>query len=438
MKTAWRKFGSALTLLVMAGTLTLSAQQLPETPQPQNNVPVPRSTTLPAPDSTPAPTGQAAPPKSPPTTAPNSQPAAPPSSAAPQPQVTPIPAEEMPPDAPPGPREQLFKLSTEVSFVTVPVTVKDESGFLTQGLTRDDFAVYEDGQKQNITFFTSDPFPLSVAVVLATSMPNSEWNKIKDTLSALVGAFSQYDEVALYTYGNTVSRVQDFTTVSAEKLGQTMRVVKMRTGSGLGPPVVGGAMAGYPTPSVNGRGLDPTLPNANIPTMPKESFVLNDAILQAAQDLGRRDQENRARGVPPTRKVLFVVSDGRELGSNTSYNEVLKVLLTRQIAVYAVAVATGIPGYGSAQKLRIPGFGYGDVLPKYASATGGQSFSEANPRSMEEAYSRITEEARNQYTIGYRTRSTPSSMFRRVEVRVHRPRLRVYARDGYYPLPPSR
>lgn len=435
MKTAWRKFGSALTLLVMAGTLTMSAQQLPDTPQPQNNIPVPRSNAQPPASSDSAPTEQTAPSGGQPAAPPNGQPAA---GRAPLPQVTPLSPEEMPPDAPPGPREQLFKLSTEVSFVTVPVTVKDANGLLVQGLRRDDFAVYEDGQQQNITFFTSDPFPLSVAVVLATSMPNSEWNKIKDTLSALVGAFSQYDEVALYTYGNTVSRVQDFTTVSAEKLGQTMRVVKMRSGNGLGPPVVGGSMAGYPTPSVNGRGLDPTLPNANIPTMPKESFVLNDAILQAAQDLGRRDQENRSRGIPPTRKVLFVVSDGRELGSNTSYNEVLKVLLTRQISVYAVAVATGIPGYSSAQRLRIPGFGYGDVLPKYASATGGQAFSEASPRAMEEAYSRITEEARNQYTIGYRTRSTPSSMFRRVEVRVHRPNLRVYSRDGYYPLPPSR
>jgi len=70
--------------------------------------------------------------------------------------------------------------------------------------------------------------------------------------------------------------------------------------------------------------------------------------------------------------------------------------------------------------------------------TGGQYYSESSAHALEDAYTRVTEEARNQYTIGYRTRSTPSSTFRKVEVVVHRARLRVYARDGYYPLPPGR
>ena len=240
--------------------------------------------------------------------------------------------------------------------------------------------------------------------------------------------------------GNTVSRVQDFSTVSSEKLVQTIRSLKSRQGSGYGPPITSGSMAGYPTPSVNGRPLDPTLPSASNPVIPRESFVLNDAVLMAAQELGRRDLENRARGIPPTRKVLFIVSDGRELGSMNGYADVLKVLLTRQISVYAVAVESGIPGYGTAQRIRIPlpGFGVSNILPKYASATGGQYYSESSAHALEDAYTRVTEEARNQYTIGYRTRSTPSSTFRKVEVVVHRARLRVYARDGYYPLPPGR
>jgi VWFA-related protein len=433
MNTAWRIFRTTFALLAVAGALSLGAQQLPDTPQPQNNVALPRpASAMPAPaPQTPSKSDAAPAPAAP---APG-QPDAPSASAAPQPQVKPIAPADLPPDAAAGPREQLFSLTKQVTFVSVPVTVKDEAGHLVTGLTRNDFAVYEDGQRQNISFFTSDPFPLSVAVVLSTSIPNDQWNRIKDTLSALVGAFSQFDEVALYTYGNTVQRVQEFTTVSAEKLGQTMRVLKTRSGSGFGPPVVGGSMAGYPTPSVNGHGIDPTLPNGNVSTMPKESFVLNDAILAAAQDLARRDQQNRARNIPPTRKVLFIISDGRELGSSSSYADVLKVLLTRQISVYAVSVSSGIPGYGTAQRIRIPGFGYGDILPKYAAATGGQSYAESSPRSMEDAYSRITEEARNQYTIGYTTRPTPSSTFRRIEVRVHRARLKVYARDGYYPLP---
>ena len=95
----------------------------------------------------------------------------------------------------------------------------------------------------------------------------------------------------------------------------------------------------------------------------------------------------------------------------------LKVLLTNQISVYAVGVGSAaIPGYGQAQRIHLPKMGYGDILPKYASATGGEVFSEFSPSAIEQAYSRLTEEARNQYTIGYTTRATPSSKYRDVEV----------------------
>jgi VWFA-related protein len=180
---------------------------------------------------------------------------------------------------------------------------------------------------------------------------------------------------------------------------------------------------------INGRPLDPG--QRPIPTVERESKVLNDAILEAAEDLARRE--------PTRRKVLFVISDGQESGSSASFREVLKVLLSRQITVYAVGVGNAaLPGYGQAQQIHIPGMGYGDILPKYASATGGEVFNEFSQSAIERAYSRVTEEARNQYTIGYTTRATPSSAYRSIEVRVDRPALKVYARDGYYPLPPGR
>jgi VWFA-related protein len=174
--------------------------------------------------------------------------------------------------------------------------------------------------------------------------------------------------------------------------------------------------------------MDPGAPQ--VPVMQRESHVLNDAVLMAARELAKRDRTRR--------KIIFIVSDGRESGSKASYTDVLKVLLGQEIQVYAVAVgSSAIPGYGELQKIKIPRFGYGDILPKYASATGGEVFTEFSRDAIEAAYSRITGEARNQYTLGYVTRATPSSTYRVVEVRVHRPGLRVTARDGYYPLPPA-
>ncbi len=95
-------------------------------------------------------------------------------------------------------------------------------------------------------------------------------------------------------------------------------------------------------------------------------------------------------------------------------------------------------GYNKLEKLHIPKFGYTDILPKYASATAGEIFADFSSNSMEDAYARAMGEARNQYTVGYLTRLTPSSAYRQVEVRVARPDVKVFAKDGYYPLPSAR
>ena len=151
----------------------------------------------------------------------------------------------------------------------------------------------------------------------------------------------------------------------------------------------------------------------------------------AAQELAHRPRANR--------KIIFIISDGREYGSRASYAQVLKVLLTDEISVYAIGVdSSNIPVYNKVEKVRIPGFGYSDILPRYANATGGDVMNEFTKDSIEKAYQQITLQARNQYTLGYNTAQTPSSTFREIEVRVKRPGLLVTAKHGYYPLPPQR
>jgi VWFA-related protein len=417
---------------------TSSAQQsLPDAPQPQNNAPAtPPAGTANAPGGTeqqqpPQPNAQE------PTAfpeAPAAAPLPPPASPAETREAGPVNPGPAPSsavgDAPasaaqpaPDSRNRLFTLTANVNFVVVPVTVKDSSGHLVNGLVSPDFSVFENGEKQRITFFTSDPFPLSAAVVLDTAMSDKEYSKVRDTLAALTGAFSQFDEVAVWTYSNTVQKASDFSNVDG--LSATLHRLKLDTrGRGNGAPVVGGPF-GSGGPWVNGKPVDPTM--SSVQTAVQESVVLNDAILAAAQELSKRERTRR--------KVIFVISDGREVGSSASYADVMKVLLSQQIGVYAVGIEP-IPGYNKANKLRVPGLGYGNILPKYASATGGDVFTEISPNAIETAYARLTEQARNQYTLGYSTRITPSSSYRSVEVRVHKPDLKVYAKDGYYPLPP--
>jgi len=320
-----------------------------------------------------------------------------------------------------NPAEDLYTLHKIVRFVQVPVTVKDGDGRLVDGLLAKDFVVKENGKPQKLTFFTSDPFPLSVAVVIDIGMPNVSVQKINETYSALVGAFSAYDEVSLYTYSSTVSQLTDFTHRS-ERLQAALNSMKFVTGTN-GPPVLGGPLAGGPT--VNGAPVGgPVIQPVNTP--PREAHVLNDAILDAALDLSKR---NRA-----LRKVIFVISNGRELGSKASYTDVLKVLRTHDIEVKAVVVDSGaLPIFKQADKFRIWGQGYSDILPKYVSATGGgKIYTELSRVTIEDAYAEITSDARNQYTLGYIPQAVAtSSSCRSIEVQVLHGGLRVYAKDGY-------
>ncbi len=363
-------------------------------------------------------TAPAAPAQEPPAEPPAQTPTAPPATAPANPVSTAPPSST----AESNSREEMFRVVVNVNQVYVPVTVKDPSERLVDGLLRRDFRVMENGEEQQINFFSSDPFPLSAAVVVDLGMSDQTMRKVNKTYSSLAGAFSQFDEIALYTFGNSVERRLDWSSMTERFTAELKRQdYKGRAG---GVPVLTGPLASGPT--VNGRPFDPGTPTVR--TARREAKVLNDAILAAALDLS-----NRARS---RRKIIFVIGDGKEEGSTASYSEVLKVLLSNEITVYAVGVdSAATPVYGQLSTVSIPGFGKSNILPKYASATGGDVFPEFSREAIEAAYSRITLTARNQYTLGYTTRLTKASDYREIEVLVRRANVRVHARDGYYPLP---
>jgi VWFA-related protein len=167
---------------------------------------------------------------------------------------------------------------------------------------------------------------------------------------------------------------------------------------------------------------------APVNTPPREAHVLNDAILRAALDLSKRERTRR--------KVIFVISDGRELGSKASYRDVLRVLETQSIQVKAVVLDSGaLPLYRQLDKIHLKDQGYSNILPKYCSATGGgQVFSELSRNAIEEAYGQITSEARNQYTLAYIPKST-GPPYREIEVQVDKKGLNIYTKAGYYAVP---
>ena len=446
--------GVAILLFFLALGAAAGQQQQPD--QKQEIPDAPSASRPPQPFPSTPPVESQAPPGEPPTDQPPANPSTPsgnevppstsnPAAAPPEdntappphpPDIETVPEGGATPDAATNAQDELFKITRNVNQVIVPVRVTDESGRLVNGLLPKDFSIYEEGRKRAMNFFTSDPLAISAAVIVDLGMPDVAVQKVNQTLPALEGAFSQFDEVAIYTYSTTVGRMADFGAVG-KRLEAVLNQLKTKHGENNGVPVTSGPL-GPQGPMINNIPVDRSIPTAISPA--KQSRVLNDAVLAAAMDLGKREKSRR--------KIIFIISDGRESRSDASYGDVLKVLLSNGILVYGIGVeGSAIPGYRKLEKLHIPFQGYSDILPRYANATGGEILSEYSKAAIESAYQRAIGDARNQYTLGYTTAATPSSMYREVEVRVNRPGCKssdlrpcvlVYAKTGYYPLPVSR
>ncbi len=324
-------------------------------------------------------------------------------------------------------------LVTYTTYVEVPVTVKDQKGNPIAGLTWRDFRVYENDKWEPLKIFSVDPAPLSMAFVIDQSVTMDVMEKVNESLGAIQGALSPYDEIAVFAYNNGPRRLTEFTGSQGSRVPAVMAMAKA-SGREEAVPINSGPFA---TCSItkNGACLDsnPTVTrggatgNGSFISIPKEIHTLNDAILAAAKELSNRPQGRR--------RIIYVISDGKENGSKATYKQVLQYLQTNKIAVYGTLVGDSARwGQGYVSRLHLPFTMYDNRLYGYVQATGGILQSERDLNGIEKSYAQIAEQARNQYMLVYASHEPPyDSKYRKIEVRVDRPGVEVIAKKGYYP-----
>jgi VWFA-related protein len=330
---------------------------------------------------------------------------------------------------PAAPADSASVIRVHVNFVQLPVTVKDSKGKLYPGLTWRDFRVYENGVRKNLAYWSSDPFPISVALVVDQSVDFQTMEKVNTSLHALQGAFTPYDEIAVFTYNNGVTEQTTFTAAQSQRLAVVLDRSKT---SGRDQVWYGGGPLSQTTYK-NGFDVDPnTSPThsaaGNQTLYPEKEFhTLNDAILTAAAALAKT-QNNR-------RRIVYVISDGKEYGSKSKEKDVIKFLQAHKIEVYATLVGdSSEKGMGFVDRIHLPLTMRDNALPRYTAATGGQCDPEFRPKGIEESFAKISEEVRAQYTLGfYSNESVLDGKYRPLEVRVLRPNLEVISPKGYYP-----
>src|SRR6266404_6934045 len=344
----------------------------------------------------------------------------PPSAPVPKvPQDSPVPPPVKPQEAQtPSNQSQSDSQTTlkfAVNYVFLPVTVKDSQGRLVPDLTRNEFRVLDDNVEQRIEFFSAEAFPLSVVVLVDNDLKAKDAEQVESSLSAIVAGLSANDEAFVCRFDSNFHPGKGFTRDQDKLLTELHRTRLSTDRPDVAGPDPGGPYSG---PTINGQSaVSPGAPPIAASTMvigDKSTKALDDAVYEASQLLKDRGRDRR--------KIIFLISDGENGKTNHyTYGNTVKELLRYGVAVYSLGVGGGFYERKFSR------------LQSYAHDSGGDVFYAAKRNSLENLYSRITEQARNQYTLGYNPRGNDKAKaYHTVEVRVRREGLSILTREGYY------
>jgi VWFA-related protein len=308
------------------------------------------------------------------------------------------------------------------ALVTVPVSVYDRQGRFVPDLRRDDFHVFEDGVEQHIAYFepTEKPFTVALLLDMSASTRFHLW-QIKEAAIAFAKQLRPQDRVLVVTFSDEVLLLTE--------------------------------------PTNNGQVIDAVIETN---AQPGSSTRLYDAV-----NLVINERLNKIQG----RKAIVLFTDGVDTSSYlASYQSTLGEAEELDALIYpiqydttdyarvmqnagnvsVVSTTNNWPFPGSSTSSRViydpilngqpaPGTSKADYeradkyLHAMADSTGGRLYQANDPAQLAQAFSRIAEELRRQYSIGYypQTGTDESRERRAINVKVQRPNVAVKSRNGY-------
>jgi VWFA-related protein len=331
------------------------------------------------------------------------------------------------------------KFSTDVKVVNVLATVRDKQGQIVRDLTKDDFLLEEDGQPQTIRYFSrQSDLPLTLGLLVDTSM--SERRMLGVERQASYSFLEQVlrpekDKAFLIHFDHDVELLQDLTS-SRERLEKALDL--------LNKPEWAQASNGGPGGGYGGRG---GRHGGGHRGGAGGGTALYDAIYLASDDLMKKQTG---------RKALILLTDGEDNASKVSQSEATTSAQRADTLAYSIRIKDeeapyqGFSGPGRGRHGgwggpggRGPGGPGGrgsenrpdgkKILQQISHDTGGGYFEVSKKKTVDQIYSQIQEELRNQYSLGY-TSTKPESEggFRKIQLTVRQKGLTVQARDGYF------
>jgi VWFA-related protein len=327
---------------------------------------------------------------------------------------------------------QVFRFRTGIELINVTATVTDASGRFVSDLQKEDFRVFEDGQEQQITHFSSERVPVSLGLVVDTSgsMEGEKWINAKQALNRfLFQLLDREDEVFLYRFDNQPELVEGWTTD------------RERIASGL----------------------------ARI--RPRGATSLYDAVSEAVP---------LAQGGHHRKKALVVISDGNDTNSRTTIRALKQQIRESEVLVYAIGIdsqalstfggrlpPTSAPPPGPRLPIPLPfptpgrrnppppprtpaptpptgSGGYSSrlddrvniaALRDITDDSGGRTEIVRTGRDLDPATSSVADELSKQYYLGYPAQGKKDGQWHTIRVEVRSGHHLVLARRGYVATP---
>jgi len=284
--------------------------------------------------------------------------------------------------APPG------QIRVQVNLVNLFATVRDKHKAIVTGLTKDDFQVYEDGQPQEITYFSAESnLPITLGMLLDTS--GSEYFMLsaeKDAGSRFLGRVLRKGDLAMVmSFDTDVDLLADFT----DDRGMLNRAINRAQ---INAPS-GGMIAQGPLPSSGTGGTN-----------------FYDAVYLAAHDK-LSDEAGR--------KAIVVLTDAEDTGSKLNLQDAIEAAQRTDTVVHILLVAADGGDQGVAKRL--------------TDETGGRTILVRSEKNLEQAFDQISEELRSQYTVGYSpSNKKHDGSYRKIKVEMKNRDYSVLTRRGYY------
>jgi Ca-activated chloride channel family protein len=265
-------------------------------------------------------------------------------------------------------------VKVESSTVVLNATILDSGGKFVSGLKQEQFSIFENGVRQDISYFSAAETPFAAVILIDTS--GSMESRISMARAAAINfldGLRENDNAAIYRFASKVDLVQAF------------------SGS---------------------RDIDEKIFDVKADGM----TALNDSIFKAAEELKDR---------PEKRKAIVVLSDGADTFSGKSSDKALKAALDAGSLIYTIDMSA-IDTNG---KDRMQNQG---VLKNFAEKSGGRFVSTPGGAALRQALKGIVDELGIQYTLGYEpANQEKDGKWRPIELRIAKPNLTIRTRKGY-------